>query len=118
MNTISLELGDYEDTPELWNGMAEIICPPMINGLIRITDLKLLPKYFLHTGHCASLLLAIFKQMYEQKGPEWLEENWKKSKVDLSMFLPLDMCYKFVMDNNLQFCLREEELASFEQNSR
>ena len=118
MNTISLELGDYEDTPELWNGMAEIICPPMINGLIRIVDLKLLPKYFLHTKHCASLLMAIIRQIFEQKGPDWLEENWRKSKVDLSMFLPLDMCYKFVLENNLQFCVREEELALYEQNAR
>lgn len=117
MNTISLELGDFEDVPELWNSMAEIICPAILNGLIRFSDLKLLPKYFLHTTHCASLLLAIFKQIIQQSGPEWLEENWKKSKLDLSTFLPLNLIYKFIIENNLQFIVKEDEFAYYEKNS-
>lgn len=116
MNTISLELGDFVDVPELWDSMAEIICPPIIDDLIRFSDLKLLPKYFLHTPSCASLLLAIFKQIVHQQGPEWLEENWKKSNVDLSVFVPLNLCYKFITNNNLEFCIMENELAYYKEN--
>ncbi len=117
MNTISLELGDFVDTPELWNNMAEIICPAILNGLIRFIDLKLLPKYFLHTNHCASLLLAIFNLIIRQSGPEWLEENWKKSKLDLTVFVPTNDIYKFVVENNLQFILKDDELNQYQKSA-
>lgn len=117
MNTISLELGDFVDSPELWKGMAEIICPVILSGLIRFTDLKLLPKYFKHTPYCASLLRALFEEISLQKGPTWLEENWKKSKLDLTTFLPHDLVYKFVTENDFNFMLTNDEMPHFKDTS-
>lgn len=117
MNTISLELGDFVDSPELWKGMAEIICPPILFGLIRFGDLKLLPKYFKHTPYCASLLSALFREILHHKGPEWLEENWKKSKLDLTAFLPNDLLNTFIIDNDLNFIMKEGQSTHQKENA-
>ena len=117
MNTISLELGDFVDSPDLWKGMAEIICPPMLLGLIRFNDLKLLPKYFKHTPYCASLLSALFREILHHKGPEWLEESWKRSKLDLTAFLPNDLVYKFVTDNDLNFLIKDGQLIHHKETA-
>ncbi|XP_065213338.1 uncharacterized protein LOC135840641 [Planococcus citri] len=117
MNTISLELGDFVDSPDLWQGMAEIICPSMLFGLIRFHDLKLLPKYFKHTPYCASLLSALFGEILRHKGPEWLEESWKRSKVDLTAFLPSELVSKFIADNNLNFMFKDGQSTHYKENA-
>lgn len=92
-----------------------MVCPSIISGLIRFRDLQLLPKCFLRTEYCASLLLAIFTQIVQQESAKWLEENWKSSEIDLSNFLPSADVYKFITKNNLTFILSEEELAYYRQ---
>ncbi|XP_044751376.1 eukaryotic translation initiation factor 4 gamma 3-like isoform X2 [Coccinella septempunctata] len=93
------------DIPTIFTCLAEILVPIIIEGSLPLTDLQRSCSLLAENAMGEKMLLALFKLIVCEKGPNYLKELWQSSNLKLTDFMPENCAENFIQANQLEFLM-------------
>lgn len=87
------------DIPKLWDYLAEMISPLVIDNALTLDRLALCMEVLRTQGHSHKLLAQLLRQLFTEKGPGYINEIWQTSGVSFTDFMYEDYVNSFIQDN-------------------
>ncbi|KAJ8939180.1 hypothetical protein NQ318_017077 [Aromia moschata] len=91
------------DIPKIWDYLAEILVDLVCEEVLPLNRLQKSFQILIKQGHAAKVLAALFKIVVTEKGPNFLQNAWQSSGLQVTDFMPSPQANSFIKDNQFEF---------------
>ncbi|KAJ8913562.1 hypothetical protein NQ315_017113 [Exocentrus adspersus] len=91
------------DIPKIWDYLAEILVYSICEEVMPLGRLHKSFQILISQGQAAKLLTPLFKLVVSERGPNFLQNIWQVSGLQLTDFMSGSQVDSFVKDNHFEF---------------